>query len=132
MSARILQPPRWARPKGYSAGMVASGAQVFVSGQLGWNERHEFPSERLADQVRQALANVVTVLAEADARPEHLVRLTWYIVDRDEYHSQLKEIGAAYREVIGRHYPAMSVVQVAALLEPMARVEIEGIAVLPG
>jgi enamine deaminase RidA (YjgF/YER057c/UK114 family) len=131
MSIEILQPPHWARPKGYSAGTAGVGRQIFVSGQLGWNEHHQFPSERLCDQVSLALANVVTVLSQANARPEHVARLTWYIVDRNEYHAQAKDIGAAYREVMGRHYPAMSVVQVAALLEEAAKVEIEAIALLP-
>lgn len=131
MSIRILQPPHWTRPKGYSSGVLAVGRQVFVSGQFGWNERREFPSDRLCDQVRTALDNVVTVLEQANARPEHLARLTWYIVDRDEYHEQLEETGVAYRDVIGTHYPAMSMVQVAALLEHRAKVEIEAIAILP-
>ncbi|MFC4313977.1 RidA family protein [Steroidobacter flavus] len=128
---QILQPPHWERPKGYSAGVVGSGRQVIVSGQIGCNERLEIPSARLSDQVRLALANIVTVLAEANARPEHIARLTWYIVDRHEYQAQLKEIGAAYRDIIGRHYPAMAVVQVAALLEEQAKVEIEALALLP-
>jgi enamine deaminase RidA (YjgF/YER057c/UK114 family) len=131
MSIQILQPPHWERPKGYSAGVVGSGRQVLVSGQIGCNERLEISSDLLCDQVRLALANVVTVLAEANARAEHIARLTWYIVDRHEYHAQLKEIGAAYRDVIGRHYPAMAVVQVAALLEERAKVEIEALALLP-
>lgn len=131
MSLQILQPPEWTRPKGYSAGVAGAGRQVFVSGQIGWNERHEFPSDRMSDQVRLALANVVTILAQANAGPEHIARLTWYIVDRHEYHAQLKEIGAAYRDVIGRHYPAMAVVQVAALLEEAAKVELEATALLP-
>jgi enamine deaminase RidA (YjgF/YER057c/UK114 family) len=104
---------------------------VFVSGQIGCNERQEFPSDRLSDQVRLALANVVTVLAQANARPEHVARLTWYIVNRHEYNAQLKELGAAYRDVMGRHFPAMAVVQVAALLEEKAKVEIEATALLP-
>jgi enamine deaminase RidA (YjgF/YER057c/UK114 family) len=131
MSIQILQPPQWARPQGYAAGVAATGRQVFVSGQVGCNERKEFPSEQLHDQVRLALDNVMTVLAQAGARAEHVVRLTWYIVDRSEYHAQLKEIGAAYRGIMGRHYPAMSVVQVAALLEAKAKVEIDAIAMLP-
>ena len=131
MSIRILQPPHWTRPKGHAPGMLVVGRQVFVSGQFGWNERQEFPSNRLCDQTRAALENILTVLAQADARPQHLARLTWYIVNCAEYHAQLKEIGVAYRDVIGAHYPAMSMVQVAALLEPEAKVEIEAIAVLP-
>lgn len=131
MVGRILQPPQWARPKGYSPGVLVEGKQVFVSGQFGWNDRHEFLAERFCDQVRQALENVLTVAAEAGAGPEHLARLTWYIVDRDDYHAQLRETGEAYRDVVGRHYPAMSMVQVASLLEPAAKVEIEAVAILP-
>ena len=132
MSIRILQPSRWTRPKGYAHGTLATGTQVFVSGQLGWNEHQEFSSARLCDQVRRALENVVTVLAQADARPEHVARLTWYIIDFDEYRAQQREIGAAYRDIMGSHYPAMTMVQVVALLEPAAKVEIEAIAFLPG
>jgi enamine deaminase RidA (YjgF/YER057c/UK114 family) len=104
---------------------------VFIAGQIGWDAEQRFGSTRLATQVRQALENIVAVLAEAGGRPEHLVRLTWYVTSRDEYHAELAEIGAAYRGVIGRHYPAMSVVQVAALMEAEAKVEIEGTAIIP-
>lgn len=131
MSSAILQPPQWAAPRGYSNGMAVSGKQIFIAGQVGWNERQEFPSERMADQLRLALENIVAILAEADARPEHLVRLTWFITSRDEYLAQQKEIGAVYRDVIGRHYPTMSVVQVTALIEAQAKVEIEATAVVP-
>lgn len=131
MSNRILQPPGWPRPKGYANGVAARGRQVFVAGQVGWDTESRIGSTRLAPQVRQALENVVAVLAEAGGRPEHLVRLTWYVTSRDEYHAQLAEIGAAYRAVIGRHFPAMSVVQVAALIEAEAKVEIEATAVIP-
>lgn len=131
MSNRILQPPGWPRPKGYANGVAARGRQVFVAGQVGWDTESRIGSTRLAAQVRQALENVVAVLAEAGGRPEHLVRLTWYVTSRDEYHAQLAEIGAAYRAVIGRHFPAMSVVQVAALIEAEAKVEIEATAVIP-
>ena len=130
MSIRILQPPHWTRPKGYSPGVLGSGRQVYVSGQFGCSRQLEFP-DRLCDQIRMALENVVTVLAEADARPEHIVRLTWYIVDREEYFAQGREIGIGYREVIGAHYPAQSMVQAAALLDPRAKVEVEAIALLP-
>ena len=131
MSNRILQPPGWPRPKGYSNGISACGRQVFVAGQVGWDTEGRICSTRLAAQVRQALENVVAVLAEAGARPEDLVRLTWYVTSRDEYHAELAEIGAAYRAVMGRNFPAMSVVQVAALIEAGAKVEIEATAVIP-
>jgi enamine deaminase RidA (YjgF/YER057c/UK114 family) len=131
MSIEFLQPPGWAAPKGYTNGVVARGRQVFVAGQVGWNPAQQFTSERLADQVRQALKNIVAVLAEAGARPEHIVRLTWFVTSRDEYLAQVKEIGAAYREVLGRHFPPMSVVQVSALVEAAAKVEIEATAVIP-
>lgn len=130
MSARVLQPAGWARPRGYANGVAAEGRQVFVAGQVGWDENQRFVSDDLAAQARQALFNVVAVLAEAGARPEHLVRLTWYVTSRDEYNAALAEIGSAYRELIGRHYPAMSVVVVAGLLEPRAKVEIEATAVV--
>lgn len=130
MSHEILQPPNWARPRGYSNGIAAEGRQVFISGQIGWNAKQQFASDDLAAQVRQALANVVEVLACAGAKPEHVVRLTWYVTSREEYHASIEGIGTAYREVIGRHFPAMSVVVVAGLLEPRAKVEIEATAVV--
>jgi enamine deaminase RidA (YjgF/YER057c/UK114 family) len=130
MSREILQPPGWARPRGYANGVAAEGRQVFVSGQIGWDAEQRFVGDGFAAQARQALANVVAVLACAGARPEHVVRLTWYVTSRDEYNDALTEIGAAYRELIGRHYPAMSVVVVAGLLEPRAKVEIEATAVV--
>lgn len=131
MSTEFLQPPGWAAPKGYTNGVVARGRQVFVAGQVGWNAAQQFTSERLADQVKQALANIVAVLAQAQARPEHIVRLTWFVTSRSEYLEQAKEIGAAYREVLGRHFPPMSVVQVSGLVEAAAKVEIEATAVIP-
>ena len=131
MSTEFLQPPGWAAPKGYANGVVARGRQVFVAGQVGWNAAQQFTSERLADQVKQALANIVAVLAQAQARPEHIVRLTWFVTSRNEYLEQVKEIGAAYREVLGRHFPPMSVVQVSGLVEAAAKVEIEATAVIP-
>jgi enamine deaminase RidA (YjgF/YER057c/UK114 family) len=131
MSSRILQPAGWAEPKGYANGVVAHGRQVYIAGQIGWNAEARFESERFSDQVRQALANILAVLAEAGGRPEHIVRLTWFIVSRDEYLAQRKEVGAAYRAVMGRAYPAMSVVQVVALMEAQAKVEIEATAVIP-
>lgn len=130
MTIQVLQPPGWPRPKGYSNGMLAEGRQVFVAGQVGWNERQEF-ADSLAEQVRQSLQNIVTVLKEAGARPEHIVRLTWYLTSRDEYHAELPQIGAAFREVLGRHFPTMAVVQVVALMEAKAKVEIEATAVIP-
>jgi enamine deaminase RidA (YjgF/YER057c/UK114 family) len=130
MSHEILQPAGWSRPSGYSNGIAAAGRQIFISGQIGWDARQEFAGDGIAAQVRQALANIVAVLASARARPEHLVRLTWYITSRDEYYAAIGEIGAAYREIIGRHFPAMSVVVVAGLLEPRAKVEIEATAVI--
>jgi enamine deaminase RidA (YjgF/YER057c/UK114 family) len=132
MGPKILQPAQWSRPRGYSNGIVASGRQVFIAGQIGWDAQGRFNSERLADQVRQALENICTVLAQAQAGPEHIVRLTWYVTSRDEYHAQLADIGAAYRAVMGKNFPAMSVVQVVALMELQAKVEIEATAVVPG
>jgi enamine deaminase RidA (YjgF/YER057c/UK114 family) len=128
---QILQPEGWPRPKGYSNGMAARGLQIFVAGQIGWDADCKFPSRRLADQVRQALLNIVAILAVAGASPAHVVRLTWYVTSRDEYYDQLGEIGAAYRSAMGAHYPPMSVVQVVALMQEEARVEIEATAVLP-
>jgi enamine deaminase RidA (YjgF/YER057c/UK114 family) len=130
MSREILQPAGWARPRGYANGIATEGRQVFVAGQIGWDAEQRFVSDDFAAQVRQALANVVAVLACAGARPEHLVRMTWYVTSRDEYNASLAEIGAAWRELIGRNYPAMSLVVVAGLLEPRARVEIEATAVM--
>lgn len=119
------------RPKGYSNGVAATGRQVFVSGMVGWDAECRFASDDFVAQARQALENVVAVLAEAGARPEHIVRMTWYVLDKREYLDAGRELGAAYREVIGRHYPAMSAVQVSALMEDRARVEIEATAVVP-
>jgi len=130
MSREILQPAGWARPRGYANGIAAQGRQVFVAGQIGWDAEQRFVSDDFAAQVRQALANVVAVLGCAGARPEHLVRMTWYVTSRDEYNAALTETGAAWRELIGRTYPAMSVVVVAGLLEPRAKVEIEATAVV--
>jgi enamine deaminase RidA (YjgF/YER057c/UK114 family) len=127
----ILQPQAWPRPKGYSNGMMAQGRQIFVAGQVGWDSGGRFASPTLAGQVRKALENILAVLAEADGKPEHIVRLTWYVTSRDEYHAELREIGAAYRDVMGKHFPTMSVVQVVALMEKEAKVEIEATAVLP-
>jgi enamine deaminase RidA (YjgF/YER057c/UK114 family) len=126
----ILQPPGWPRPKGYACGVAARGTTVFVSGQIGWDEHGRFPAHDIAGQVRQALRNVVTVLAEAGARAEDVVRMTWFVTDKRAYLAAQREIGEAYREVMGRHYPAMSVVEVSALLEADATVEIEATAVI--
>ena len=126
---RRLQPPGWPEPKGYANGMLAEGRLVFVGGQIGWDASGALAPD-LAGQVRQTLLNIVAVLAEADARPEHLARLTWYVTDREDYLAHQREIGAAYREVMGRHFPAMAVVQVVALIEAEALVEIEATAVL--
>lgn len=130
MTIRVLQPAAWPRPKGYANGMLAEGRQVYVAGQVGWDEQQNFP-EGLADQVRQTLKNIVAVLKEAGAQPEHLVRLTWYVTSRDEYYEELPQIGQVYREIIGRHFPTMAVVQVVALMEAKAKVEIEATAVIP-
>ena len=127
----ILQPPDWSRPKGYANGVAACGRMVFVSGMIGWNTEGQFETDSIAGQVRQALKNTVEVLAQGGAGPEHIVRMTWYLLDKREYLAAAKEIGQAYRDVIGRHFPAMTVVQVAGLLEDRARVEIEVTAVLP-
>jgi enamine deaminase RidA (YjgF/YER057c/UK114 family) len=127
----VLQPQGWARPRGYSNGMAVQGRQIYVAGQVGWDGNGRFASPRLADQVRQALLNIVAILAEAGGAPEHIVRLTWYVTSRDEYYEQLSDIGAGYRAVMGKNFPTMSVVQVVALMEKEARVEIEATAVLP-
>ena len=127
---RRLQPPGWPEPRGYANGLEASGRLVFVAGQIGWDETGAFVSDALAAQVEQALRNIVAVLAEADAGPEHVVRLTWYVTSRDEYVASLREIGAAYRAVMGRHFPVMSVVEVTSLVENSAKVEIEATAVV--
>jgi enamine deaminase RidA (YjgF/YER057c/UK114 family) len=128
----FLQPNGWAKPRGYANGIAASGRMVFVSGMIGWDADGVFHTDDFAGQVRQALANIVAVLAEGGARPEHIVRMTWYVLDKKEYVAAYPEIGAAYRELIGRHYPTMTAVQVAGLVEDRARVEIEVTAVVPG
>ena len=126
-----LHPDGWAPAKGYANGIAACGLQIFVGGQIGWNAQQQFESDDFIAQTAQALRNIVAVLAVADARPEHMVRMTWYITDRVEYKARLKELGAVYRDVMGRHFPAMTCVQVAALVEARAKVEIEVTAVLP-
>ncbi len=128
---KTLQPPGWASPRGYSNGVAAQGVQVFVAGQVGWNARCEFETDDFVGQVRQALQNVVAVLGEAQARPEHIVRMTWYLLDKREYLARGREVGAVFREVIGSYNAAMSAVQVSALIEDRAKVEIEVTAVVP-
>ena len=128
---RKLQPPNWAEPKGYANGVLARGALIFVGGQIGWNADQQFESDDFIVQTRQALVNIAAVLAAGGAGPEHMVRLTWYITDRVEYSSRLKELGAVYREVMGKNFPAMTCVEVSGLVEERARVEIEATAVLP-
>lgn len=127
----FLQPNGWKPAKGYANGVVAQGRMVFLGGQIGWNEEQQFESDDFIDQFRQTLSNIVVLLAEAGGGPEHLVRLTWYITDRDAYLNSQKEMGAVYREVIGRHFPPMAVVQVVKLVEERALIEIEATAVLP-
>lgn len=127
----FLQPDGWVPAKGYANGVLAEGRIVFTGGLVGWNGAQEWEHTDMAGQFRQTLENIVAVLAEAGARPEHLVRLTWYITDKQEYLANLRAFGAAYREVIGRHFPAMAVVQVAALMEDEAKIEIEATAVIP-
>ena len=129
---QILLPPGWPRPQGYSNGVAAQGRTIFVAGQIGWDRDNVIISDNLTEQVRQALKNTLAILAEADAGPEHVTRMTWYILDKQEYRASLKEIGRAYREIMGRNYPAMAMVQVSALIEDLARVEIETTAVIHG
>jgi len=128
---QILQPPGWARPKGFSNGISCRGRLVFIGGQIGWSGQGEWLDRSFAGQFRQALKNILEVLAQAGGKPEHLVRLTWYVLDRKEYLASLQELGAAYRELMGRHYPTMAVVQVSGLVEDDARLEIEATAVIP-
>ncbi len=127
---QLLQPPHWARPKGYANGVAASGRQIFVAGMIGWDAQGVFHSDDLVAQVRQALQNVVEVLAEAGARPEHITRMTWYLTDKREYAARAREIGAVFRDLIGDFGIAMTAVQVAALIEDRAQVEIEVTAVI--
>ena len=128
---RVLLPQGWPQPKGYANGIVATGTQIFLGGQIGWNEQGRIANGFVA-QVRQALANIVQLLKEAGAKPEHVVRLVWYVTDMNAYATSLKEIGEAYRSQFGRHYPSMTLVQVVRLVEAEAKVEIEATAVLPG
>lgn len=128
---RTLQPSTWARPRGYANGIIASGRLVFISGQIGWDEQCRFQATDFVAQARQALQNVLTVLAEANGKPEHITRLTWYVVDKHEYLACSKDLGLVYQQLMGSHYPSMTVVQVVALIEDQARVEIEATAVIP-
>ncbi len=128
---RTLHPAGWKPAKGYANGVLAEGRTVWLGGQIGWNGQQEFETDDFAGQVRQALENMIAILAEAGGRPEHIVRMTWFVIDKAEYLSRLADVGEAYRAVMGRHFPAMSVVQVVALIEDRAKVEIEATAVLP-
>jgi enamine deaminase RidA (YjgF/YER057c/UK114 family) len=131
MSHEILHPKHWKPARGYANGVAASGRMVFTGGIIGWNADCEFETDEFVGQVAQALRSIVEVLAEAGAKPEHLVRLTWYVTDKKEYLANLKSLGGVYKEIIGRHYPAMALVQVVALVEDRAKVEIEATAVIP-
>ena len=131
MKNTLLQPEGWVTPKGYANDVAARGTMVFTGGQIGWNAQQQFESDDFIDQTRQTLLNVRAVLDAGGAGPEHLVRLTWYVTDRNEYHSRLKELGAVYREVLGKNFPAMACVQVAGLMEERAKIEIEATAVIP-
>jgi enamine deaminase RidA (YjgF/YER057c/UK114 family) len=131
MTHRILQPEGWPRPRGYSNGLSARGRQIHVAGQIGWDASGRLVAPALAEQARQALKNIVAILAVDGARPEHLVRLTWYVVDRAAYLASTGALGEVYRAVIGSHYPAMSVIEVSGLIEPGALVEVEATAVVP-
>ena len=128
---KILQPPGWARAKGFSNGIAAKGDLVFIAGQIGWTGECKWEARDFAGQFRQAIKNILAVLAEANGKPEHIVRLTWYVLDKQEYLNSLKGVGEAYRELMGRHYPTMAVVQVSGLVEAEARLEIEATAVVP-
>jgi enamine deaminase RidA (YjgF/YER057c/UK114 family) len=131
MSIQILQPPGWARAKGFSNGIAATGTLVFIAGQIGWTGDCKWEARDFAGQFRQALHNVIAVLNEAKGKPEHIVRLTWYVLDKQEYLNSLKPVGEAYRDLMGKHYPTMAVVQVGGLVESEARLEIEATAVIP-
>ncbi|MBL4824150.1 MAG: RidA family protein [SAR324 cluster bacterium] len=127
---KFLLPEGWESPKGYSQGVVAEGRQIFISGQIGWDENSIFQTDDFAEQAGQALRNIISILAEADASAEHITRLTWFITDKQEYLASLKSLGQKYREEVGRHFPAMSVVEVSSLMEDRAKVEIEATAVI--
>ena len=131
MTFKHLQPEGWAPAKGYANGIAARGTQIYIGGQIGWNAQQQFETDDFIAQTQQALRNIAAVLKEAGAGPEHMVRMTWYVIDRVEYNARLKELGGVYREVMGKNFPAMSCVQVAALMEARAKVEIEVTAVIP-
>ncbi len=131
MSHKILLPAGWPRPHGYSNGISAEGRMVFLAGQIGWDENHVIRTDSMAGQIEQTLKNSVAVLAEADAEPRHIVRMTWYITSRSDYLAEIEEIGRAWRKVMGKVYPAMAVIEVSALIESAAKVEIETTAVVP-
>jgi len=128
---QFVQPLHWPRPKGYANGLIARGRQLYIAGQIGWNAQGQFETDDFIGQIEQALRNMVDVLAAAGGNPENLVRLNWYVTEKNEYVSRQGEIGEAYRRVLGRHFPAMTLLVVAGLLEPRAKVEIEATAVLP-
>ncbi len=131
MTHKILLTPGWPRPHGYSNGVSAEGRMVFLAGQIGWDENHVIQTDSMAGQIEQTLKNSIAVLAEADAEPRHIVRMTWYITSRDEYMAEIREIGRIWREVMGKVYPAMAVIEISALIESAAKVEIETTAVVP-
>lgn len=128
---KILQPEDWLKPKGYANGIAAKGEVIYLAGVIGWDGQEQFHSECMAEQTEQVLTNIEAILAEANAKPEHIVKMTWYITDKAEYLAKQKEMGAAYRAVMGRHYPAMAMLEVSALMEDKAKVEIEATAVIP-
>ncbi|MBV9189672.1 MAG: RidA family protein [Betaproteobacteria bacterium] len=128
---QILQPPSWAKPRGFANGIAATGKLVFIAGQVGWTGEAKWEAHDFAGQFKQTLKNIVEVLAQAGGKPEHIVRLTWYVIDKQEYLAALKDVGIAYRAVMGRHFPTMAVVQVSGLVEPEAKLEIEATAVVP-
>jgi enamine deaminase RidA (YjgF/YER057c/UK114 family) len=127
----ILQPEDWAKPIGYSNGVAARGRQIYIGGQIGWNSRCEFETDDFVEQVRQTLKNVVAILSEAGAGPEHVTTMTWYFTDKAEYLDNLKDVGRAYRDVMGKNFPAMAAIQVVSLVEDRAKIEIQAIAVVP-
>ncbi len=131
MTFKHINPPGWAPAKGYANGIAARGTQIYVGGQIGWNAQQQFETDDFIEQVHQTLRNIAAVLKEAGAGPEHMVRMTWYVIDRVEYNSRLRELGGVYRDVMGKNFPAMTCVQVAALMEARAKVEIEVTAVVP-
>jgi enamine deaminase RidA (YjgF/YER057c/UK114 family) len=128
---RAINPPGWVRPKGYSNAIVARGTQVFVAGQVGWDGQERFASDDFVAQLRQTLKNTVDILAAAGARPDHIARMVWYVLDKQEYMARAAEAGAVWREIMGRHYPAITLVEVGALVADRARLEIESMAVIP-